>query len=203
MFEDILSQISTFSPIWIYITLFLFAFVENVFPPSPSDVVIVIAGSLVGTGAISFIISLIFATVGSITGFMLMFYIGSTVDKKVIQSGRFRYIPVNSIDKVEIWFRKYGYMVIVANRFMPGTRAVISFFAGISNLDPKRTITLCFVSALLWNIIMLYLGFVFGDNVEMVDKYLTTYSNIVIAVTIIVILFFIAKLFFRKKRSTV
>ncbi len=203
MFEDILSQISTFSPIWIYITLFLFAFVENVFPPSPSDVVIVIAGSLVGTGAISFIISLIFATVGSITGFMLMFYIGSTVDKKVIQSGRFRYIPVNSIDKVEIWFRKYGYMVIVANRFMPGTRAVISFFAGISNLDPKRTITLCFVSALLWNIIMLYLGFVFGDNVEMVDKYLTTYSNIVIAVTVIVILFFIAKLFFRKKRSTV
>ena len=203
MFEDILSQISTFSPIWIYITLFLFAFVENVFPPSPSDVVIVIGGSLVGTGAISFILSLIFATLGSITGFMLMFYIGSTVDRKVIQSGRFRYIPVDSIEKVETWFRKYGYLIIVANRFMPGTRAVISFFAGISNLDPKRTIILCFVSALLWNIIMLYLGFVFGDNVQMVDEYLTTYSNIVIAVTVLVILFFIVRLFFRKKKSTV
>jgi membrane protein DedA with SNARE-associated domain len=203
MFEDILSQLSTFSPIWIYLTLFFFAFIENIFPPSPSDVVIVIGGSLIGTGDLNFILTLIIATIGSITGFMVMFYIGSTVDKKVIHSGRFKYIPINSIDKVETWFRKYGYYVIVANRFMPGTRAVISFFAGISNLDPKRTFTLCFVSALLWNIIMLYLGFVFGDNVAKVDEYLTTYSNIVIVVTVVVILFFIIRLFFRKRKSTV
>jgi membrane protein DedA with SNARE-associated domain len=201
MFEDILNQISTFSPIWIYITLFLFAFIENVFPPSPSDLVIVIGGTLVGTGDLNFILSLIFATLGSITGFMLMFYIGSTVDKKVIHSGRFRFIPINSIEKVEIWFRKYGYMVIVANRFMPGTRAVISFFAGISNLESKKTTLLCFISALAWNIIMLYLGFIFGDNVAKVDEYLTTYSNIVIVITILIILFFVVRFFFRKRKS--
>ncbi|MDZ7624710.1 MAG: DedA family protein [Ignavibacteriaceae bacterium] len=201
MFEDILTQISTFSPVWIYLTLFFFAFIENVFPPSPSDVLLVVGGTLIGTGAINFILALACATIGSITGFMLMFYIGSTVDKKVIQSGRFRFIPLNTIEKVETWFRKYGYFIIVANRFMPGTRAVISFFAGISNLDPKRTITLCFVSALLWNAILLYLGFVFGDNVAIVDEYLTTYSNIVIAVTAVVILFFIIRLFFRKRKS--
>jgi membrane protein DedA with SNARE-associated domain len=201
MFEDILNQISTFSPIWIYITLFLFAFIENVFPPSPSDLVIVIGGTLVGTGDLNFILSLIFATLGSISGFMLMFYIGSTVDKKVIHSGRFRFIPINSIEKVEIWFRKYGYMVIVANRFMPGTRAVISFFAGISNLESKKTTLLCFISALAWNIIMLYLGFIFGDNVAKVDEYLTTYSNIVIVITILIILFFVVRFFFRKRKS--
>jgi membrane protein DedA with SNARE-associated domain len=175
--------------------------VENVFPPSPSDVVLVVGGSLVGTGAINFFLALTFATIGSILGFILMFYIGSTVDKKVIHSGRFKYIPVDAIEKVEIWFRKYGYYIIVANRFMPGTRAVISFFAGMSNLDPKRTITLCFVSALLWNTIMLYLGFVFGDNVATVDEYLTTYTNIVIVVTGIIILFFIVRLFFRKRKA--
>ena len=202
MFEGILNQISTFSPIWIYITLFLFAFVENVFPPSPSDLVIVIGGTLVGAGDLNFILSLIFATLGSITGFMLMFYIGSTVDRKVIHSGRFKFIPVDAIEKVETWFRKYGYLIIVANRFMPGTRAVISFFAGISNLQPRKTTFLCFVSALAWNIIMLYLGFIFGDNVQMVDEYLTTYSNIIIVVTILVILFFSFRFFFRKRKST-
>ena len=201
MFEDILNQISTFPPLWIYVTLFLFAFVENVFPPSPSDVVLVVGGSLVGMGAINFILALASATLGSILGFILMFYVGSTIDKKVIHSGRFKYIPVDAIDKVEAWFRKYGYFIIVANRFMPGTRAVISFFAGISNLDPKRTISLCFVSALLWNTIMLYLGFIFGDNVAKVDEYLTTYTNIVIIITAVIILFFIVRLFFRKRKS--
>jgi len=203
MFEDILTRIATFPPFWIYVTLFFFAFVENVFPPSPSDVLLVVGGTLIGTGAINFILALTFATIGSITGFMLMFYIGSTVDKKLIHSGRFRYIPVNTIEKVESWFRKYGYFIIVANRFMPGTRAVISFFAGISNLAPKKTIMLCFVSALLWNSIMLYLGFVFGDNVAIVDEYLTTYRNIVIVVTVVVVLFFIVRFFFRKKRAAV
>ena len=201
MFEDILTKIATFSPVWIYLTLFFFAFIENIFPPSPSDVVLVVGGSLVGTGAINFILALAFATLGSITGFMLMFYIGSTVDKKVIHSGRFKYIPVDAIEKVEIWFRKYGYFIIVANRFMPGTRAVISFFAGISNLESKKTIILCFVSALIWNAILLYLGFVFGDNIALVDEYLNTYRNIVIVVTAVLVLFFIIRIFFRKRKA--
>ena len=201
MFEDILIRIATFPPFWIYITLFFFAFIENLFPPSPSDVVTVIGGSLVGAEAINFLLALIFTTLGSILGFALMFYIGATIDKKLIHSGRFRFIPVESLNKVEVWFRKYGYFIVVVNRFMPGTRAVISFFAGISNLDPKRTITLCFVSALLWNAILLYLGFIFGDNVALVDQYLTTYQNIVIAVTAAGVLFFIIRIFFRKRKS--
>jgi len=203
MFENILNQISTFPPIWIYVTLFFFAFIENVFPPSPSDIVIVIGGTLVGTGDLNFIFSLIFSTLGSILGFMLMFYIGSTVDKRLIHSGRFKFIPVDAIDKVEKWFRKYGYFIIVANRFLPGTRAVISFFAGISNLDPKKTFSLCFVSALVWNIIMLYLGFTFGNNVEAIDSYLTTYSNIVIVLTIAIIVILIIRFMFRKRKSIV
>jgi len=138
MFETILNQISSFPPVWIYITLFLFAFVENVFPPSPSDFVVVVGGSLIATGTIDFFPTLILTSLGTVIGFMVLFYIGSTVDKKVIHSGKFKFIPVDAIDKVEIWFKKNGYGIILANRFMPGTRAVISFFAGLSHLDVKK-----------------------------------------------------------------
>ncbi len=120
MFEDILNNISSFTPFWIYVTLFLFAFVENVFPPSPSDLVVVIGGSLVSTGVISFIPTLLLTTIGSAVGFMILFYFGSTVDRKVVHSGKYKYIPVDAIEKVELWFKKYGYYVIVANRFLPG-----------------------------------------------------------------------------------
>jgi membrane protein DedA with SNARE-associated domain len=201
MFEDTLTQLSTFSPLWIYITLFLFAFVENVFPPSPSDIVLLIGGSIIATGSINFIIALIISTIGSIIGFILMFYIGSTVDRKVIESGKYKYIPIDGIHKVEKWFRKYGYFVVVANRFLPGTRAVISFFAGISNLDIKKTTILCGVSALTWNAIVLYLGYVFGDNVELIDSYITTYSNIVIAVTILIVIFLVVRMFISKRKA--
>ena len=202
MFEDILNNISNFTPFWIYVTLFLFAFVENVFPPSPSDLVVVIGGSLVSTGVINFIPILLLTTIGSVIGFMVLFYIGSTVDRKVVHSGKFKYIPVDAIDKVELWFKKYGNYVILANRFLPGTRSVISFFAGMSMMDAKKTILLATISAFVWNAIIIYLGYIFGNNVSVVDKYLSTYSNIAIAISIGVALVFIIKFILSKKKNS-
>jgi len=201
MFEDILKNISSFTPFWIYVTLFLFAFVENVFPPSPSDLVVVIGGSLISTGAINFIPTLVLTTIGSVVGFMILFYFGSTVDKKLVHSGRYKYIPVDAIEKVELWFKKYGYHVILANRFLPGTRSVISFFAGMSDLDAKKTVTLATISAFVWNTIIIYLGYLFGSQVVVVDKYLSTYSNIAVAITIVFILILIIKFIIGKRKT--
>ena len=201
MFEDILNNMSGFTPFWIYVTLFLFAFVENVFPPSPSDLVVVIGGSLVSTGVISFIPALLLTTIGSVVGFMILFYFGSTVDKKVVHSGKYKYIPVDAIEKVESWFKKYGYYVIIANRFLPGTRSVISFFAGMSMLDVKKSIILAAISAAVWNAIIIYLGYIFGNNVSVVDKYLSTYSNIAIAITIVVVLVLVVKFYLSRKKN--
>ncbi len=201
MFEDILNNISNFTPFWIYVTLFFFAFVENVFPPSPSDLVVVIGGSLVSTGVVNFIPILLLTTIGSVIGFMVLFYFGSTVDRKIVHSGKFKYIPVGAIDRVELWFKKYGNYVILVNRFLPGTRSVISFFAGMSMMDAKKTILLATISAFVWNAIIIYLGYIFGNNVSVVDKYLSTYSNIAIAISIGVALVLIIKFIISKKKN--
>lgn len=201
MFEDILNQISTFPPIWVYATLFLFSFLENVFPPSPSDLVVLVGGTLVSTGVIHYIPALILTTFGSILGFMVLFYLGSAVDKKVIHSGKIKFIPVNTLDKVEAWFNRYGYWVILANRFLPGTRSVISFFSGLSHLRVEKTVVLATVSAFTWNAIIIYLGIIFGDNVTVVDSYISTYSNIVIAITVVIVLFFIIRNVLQKKKQ--
>jgi len=201
MFEDILNQISTFPPLWIYVTLFFFAFIENVFPPSPSDLVVLIGGTLISIGVIHFIPTLILTTVGSLIGFMVLFYIGSAIDKKVIHSGKLKFIPIDAVDKVEAWFNKYGYWVILANRFLPGTRSVISFFSGLSHLKVEKTILLATISAFAWNAIILFLGIAFGDHVKVIDNYISTYSNIVIAVTVVIVLFFIIRNIIQKKKQ--
>lgn len=201
MFEDILNNMSGFTPFWIYVTLFLFAFVENVFPPSPSDLVVVIGGSLVSTGAINFIPAVLLTTIGSVVGFMILFYFGSTVDKKVVHSGKYKYIPVDAIEKVELWFKRYGYYVIIANRFLPGTRSVISFFAGMSMLNVKKSAILAALSAVVWNTIIIYLGYLFGNNVALIDKYLSTYSNIAISITVVVVIVLIVKFFISRKKN--
>lgn len=201
MIEELLARISVLTPILIYILLFTFAFIENLFPPSPSDIVIVIGGSLIGTGYLNFIPALIFSTGGSTAGFLAAFAIGWQLDKKLLHTGKLKFITVESIEKVESAFRKFGYYLIVANRFLPGTRAVISFFGGMSRLDIHKTLILSALSSLLWNIILLYMGIMFGKNVGVVDKYLSTYSNIVLAISLAAIIFFTVRYFINKKKK--
>lgn len=201
MIEQILDSISQLTPFWIYVVLFFFAFFENVFPPSPSDLVVVIGGSLISQNTIAFIPTLLLTSVGSVIGFMTLFFIGTQLDKKVVRAGKIKFITVEALDKVEHWFGKYGYFIILANRFMPGTRSVISFFAGLSELRVDKTTLLSFISALAWNSIIIYLGIVFGNNIQVVDKYLSTYNNTIIIITTLVIAFFIARYFWNKKKN--
>lgn len=201
MFEDILNSLSNYPPLLIYAVLFFFSYIENIFPPSPSDVVIVVAGSLVSTGVISFIPTFLVTTVGSVLGFMTLFFIGKQVDKRVIEKEKLKFISREALDKTEKWFSKYGYWIILGNRFLSGTRAVISFFAGLSNLDVKKTFLFSLISSSLWNLLIISLGLLFGNNVALVDSYLKTYSNIVLAVTIFIVVLLIVKYLFQKRRK--
>lgn len=201
MLEEILVYISSLDATWIYIILFLFAFIENVFPPSPSDVVVVVGATLISTTAISFIPVLIITSIGSALGFILMYYVGYFLSEKVLRSGKLSFIDPNSLQKTDEWFSKYGYWIILANRFLPGTRSVISFFSGVHELNVSKTFLFALISAFLWNLLIIYLGMAVGNNVELIDYYLTTYSNIGIAITVIVVLFFVIRFFVTKKKD--
>lgn len=199
MLEEILAYISTLDPAWIYFTLFLFAFIENIFPPSPSDVVVVVGASLIASTSIGFIPVLFLTSFGSSLGFILMYYVGYYLSEKVLRTGKFKFLDPESLKKTDRWFSKYGYKLILANRFMPGTRSVISFFSGVHELHVGRTFLLASVSAFVWNIIIVYMGMQLGNNAQLIDEYLTTYSTIVIAVTLLIISFFIIRYFIKKK----
>jgi len=201
MFEDILNSLGSFSLIWIYTSLFFFSFIENIFPPSPSDIVIIVAGTLVSSNVISFVPTLIVTSLGSVMGFMTLFFIGTQVDKKILEKGKFKFLSTEALKKVEMWFAKYGYWIILGNRFLSGTRAVISFFAGLSELNFKKTFIFALISSSVWNLLIISLGVLFGNNVALVDQYLKTYSNIVLVITILIVAALVAKYFLQKRRK--
>ncbi|GAB6282108.1 MAG: DedA family protein [Ignavibacterium sp.] len=201
MFENLLNSLNTFNPILIYIIILVIPFIENVFPPSPSDTIIVVAGSLIVEHTIHFIPALILTSIGSEMGFLFLYYLGTQTDRKVIQRGRLRFINRQTLDTAEKWFNKYGIIIILFNRFISGVRSVISFFAGMTELDFKVTLVFSIISATVWNIILLTLGILFGENVQLVDKYLNTYYNVVIIILIVVAALYSIRYFYKKRKS--
>jgi membrane protein DedA with SNARE-associated domain len=199
--EDIVRTLQSVSPGAILALVFAIAFIENVFPPSPSDVLIVFGGSLIGMGRIGFLEVLVSATAGSTVGFLLMYAIGKSFGRKIIERGKLPFIPLDSLHVVEGWFRKYGYWIIVANRFLSGTRAVISFFAGVSEMQIVPTTILCGLSALAWNAILVTGGYYLGNNWERIGFYLNMYSGVVTSLIVLGILFVVVRYFLKRRNG--
>ena len=170
--------------------MFFLAFIENIFPPSPSDVLLVFAGTLIGLGTIDFTSALVVSTLGSTCGFVLAYVIGRYFQQHIVTGRLSRYLPLSAIAQVEKLFRRFGYGVIIANRFLAGTRAIVSFVAGMSQMNLLVTTILCMLSAAAWNAILLYLGMSFGKNWQMVGEYLSIYSTVVTVIVLAVLAVF-------------
>lgn len=202
--ESILTYLTSLDPWAVYAVVAAIAFIENVFPPFPSDVLVVAAGSLAAAGRVDPWALVLVTTAGSTLGFMSMYAIGRWIGVHVIESGKVKFLPPDQVKKVEGWFRRYGYGVVVANRFLAGTRAVVSFFAGMSKLPILTSVALSFVSALIWNMILVQAGLALGSNWERIIIYLDAYGKTVTSVVVIVTLGYIAYRVFgpKSKNST-
>jgi membrane protein DedA with SNARE-associated domain len=197
--EAIIGALKTLPPLGVYAALFATTYIENLFPPSPSDVVMLFIATLVGIGTVDLVPTLLMATAGSVTGFLTAFLLGRRFGRSLATSNRFPFLSRSAIEKVEGWFERYGYGVIVANRFLAGTRAVISFFAGMSELRIVKTTLLCTVSALVWNTLVVGMGAYFGENWEKGAELLRQYGVIVMSLIVAVALFLLIRWIYRRK----
>jgi membrane protein DedA with SNARE-associated domain len=173
---------------WILAVAFFFQYVENLFPPSPSDVVLLFLGSLVSFNKVNFIPLLIVATIGSALGFFTMFLIGKLLGEKILDTGRFKFITPEALAKTRSWFSRWGYGIVVANRFLSGTRAVVSFFAGVAKLSTFKSTLLASISALVWNFLILFAGKTLGNNWRTAIRLLELYWKIVLIIIIIIVI---------------
>jgi len=111
-----------------------------------------------------------------------MYYVGEFLGEKLLRKGKLKFIKKESLEKADNWFHKYGYKIILINPIYAGYAAVVSFFAGVHRLKQIETFTLAGLSSLFWNAILICLGIFLGNNIEMIDRYLKTYSNTILVI---------------------
>jgi membrane protein DedA with SNARE-associated domain len=200
--EEILHSLEHASPLWAYLFLFISAFIENIFPPIPGDTFTVVGAYLVGRGSLNFWGVYVCTSLGSVTGFMTIYGLAYWVERKIIEKYQPRWISRTRIDQVENWFRKYGYGVILFNRFLSGVRSVISLVAGLSKMQPIKVFILCLISCAIWNGLMIYLGSIVGENWSKITEFLKIYNRTVLAVVILTVIFWIFYRFIRNRSKT-
>ena len=141
-------------------------FLENVFPPIPSEVVLPLAGFTASQGNMNLIAAFLWATAGSVVGAYLLYWLGA-----VIGANRLRrvadwmwLVEIEDVDKSLHWFDKYGKLSILFGRLIPGVRSLISIPAGIDRMNVLSFGLFTLLGSAVWNALLIYLGFILGEN---------------------------------------
>ena len=96
---------------------------------------------------------------------------------------------------------KYGQWVVVGNRFLAGTRSVISLTAGLTHLNISKTVVSSLVSSALWNAILIGSGWFVKENWTIIGSYLSTYGKIILIGIAILIFVRVTAAYLKDKKA--
>ncbi|MDQ4121111.1 MAG: DedA family protein [Acidobacteriota bacterium] len=164
-----------------YVGIIFLMFVENVFPPIPSELIIPLAGFMITKGQLTFLGVVVAGTIGSVLGALPLYYLGKTIEEERLRGwinkyGRWLAISCRDIDRSKEWFEKYGGRTVLFCRLVPGVRSLISIPAGIERMNLMTFLAASAVGMALWTTVLTTAGYLLGSNFTKVEEYLDPVS---------------------------
>ncbi len=151
----------------IYAVIALSVVVENFFPPSPSDVFVVLAAFLAHRGTLRPLTILLVAWSFGAGGAALVYWSAKRFGRRFFQGrlGR-RLMTPGTFAAIEREYLRFGIVGVFIFRMLPAFRAVVAPFAGLINLNPARTLIPIAAACAVWYGGLILLGHKLGENWE-------------------------------------
>jgi membrane protein DedA with SNARE-associated domain len=163
----------------------LLMFLENLFPPIPSELIMPLAGFTVSQGRMNFGLAVLAGTVGTMAGTFAWYYLGRVVNYQRLENLAIRYgkwigVTVIEIDRVNNWFNQHGSKAVFFGRMVPGIRTLISLPAGMNKMPIASFTLYSTMGTLIWTLALTSAGFLLGDNYAIIEHYLAPVSKIIL-----------------------
>jgi len=163
----------------------LLMFLENVFPPIPSELIMPLAGFTASRGELSFVGVVLAGSLGSLLGQLPLYYLGRWVGEEKLVAWADRYgkwltVSGDDIRRADDWFDRHGHKTVFFARLVPGLRSLISIPAGLSEMCLVTFLVYSALGTGLWALLLAALGGLLGENYEAVDTYLGPVAFVVL-----------------------
>ena len=173
-----------------YIGVAVLAFVENFFPPIPSEIAIPFTGYVALQDEAMTLIGVVIAwTIGSVLGALPLYYAGYRLGEERTKRFAERYlkwigISRDDIDKAHDWLHRHGRLAVFLCRMVPGLRSVISIPAGVTQMNLPVFITFTALGTLIWTAALAVAGYMLGEAYEEVGSVLNVVGYVLLALFI-------------------
>jgi membrane protein DedA with SNARE-associated domain len=168
----------------------LLMFLETVFPPVPSEVIMTVAGVSASRGNMTFAGVVAAGTAGAMLGNYLWFWLAikfgsDRLHRFADKHGRWLTLSWKEIERGHELFKKHGSIIVLVARMLPTLRSLISIPAGIFGMSHRRFLIFSAIGTAGWSAALAGAGHMLGSQFKDVEKILGPLSTAVIALIVL------------------
>ena len=168
-----------------YIGIAFLMFIENVFPPIPSELIMPLAGFNAAQGEMTFWGVLIAGIAGSLAGAYLWYWIGLKIGARRIKllaakHGRWLTVSPEEFEQAQGWFDRHGGMAVLIGRLIPTVRTFISVPAGLVHMPFIRFMIYSAIGTTVWTAFLATAGYLLESQYQRISDWLNPVSTAVV-----------------------
>jgi membrane protein DedA with SNARE-associated domain len=197
------------NPIAGYGAIFGAMFLENLFPPIPSELIMPLGGFYVQQGQLALVPVVLAGLAGTVLGALPWYGVGRLVNEERIEHwlerhGRWIGISPQELHRSRTWFSRHGTALVFWGRLVPGIRTLISVPAGIEMMPLVPFLIWTTAGSLIWTLLLTVAGMALGEGYANVEVWLQPVTQVIKVVLVLAVLAFAAWLGLRtwNKRQT-
>jgi len=180
-----------------YVGVFVLVALGNLHLPVPTQITLPLSGFLIGQGEFSFVPVMGASTAAAVAVSFVFYYVGAWIGEENLRRfvgrfGRFVLVGEKDLDKASAVFDRHGGKAILIGHLVPGVGAFISIPAGLRHVSIFGWFMFYTVlGSILWNAGFVVLGWVLGENWQVVKKYVSIIEYAALAIFVAVVIWFV------------
>jgi len=187
-----------------YLGIALLMFLDNIFPPIPSEIIMPSAGYTASQGQLVLIGVIIAGSLGSMLAAAILYWIGfkfnhNSIFRFVDKHGKYLFIKSEDVKKSLSWFEQYGHRIVFFGRMIPAVRSLISIPAGMSHMPFWKFMLYSSMGTIIWTTFLACVGFYLGENQALMHEIFSRVGYVISTIVIVIILYALYRRHRRKK----
>ncbi|MEZ2902494.1 DedA family protein [Acinetobacter terrestris] len=185
----------------------LLMFLDNIFPPIPSEIIMPSAGYSASQGQLLLVGVIIAGCIGSLFAAAILYWIGykfnhDSIFRFVDRYGKYLFIKSLDVKKSLDWFEQYGHRIVFFGRMIPAVRSLISIPAGMSHMPFWKFMFFSSLGTIIWTTFLACVGFYFGENQALMQTIFSQVSHFIIIIVITIMIWILYRRHKRKNRPS-